>query len=527
MARPIESQARLSRCPPTTLMYRHRHLRALVGLVAAAFVTLLFPLPAAAIEKGVQTDLTWGIDSATQDQTVAGVADLGAGWMRITMSWHDVEKKSKGSYSSSELSRYDQAINKAQQSGAKLIVTVYTAPPWASGTSERESPPLNPADYADFMRFVADRYRGKVAAWEIWNEQNAVSFWSTGPNPAHYAQIVKAAYPAVKAEDQNALVVYGGTWENDYEFLEAAYAAVPDLGNYFDVLATHPYNGILPPEEIRRDHNGRIARWVFAGYRELRQTMLNHGDDKPIWFTEFGWATYSGEWGVSEATQASYLERAYNCAQQDPYVGVGIWYIFRNVSWGNDGNNWYHQLGLTRTNFSQKLAYNAFKSWAPGAGGCTYQDPAAPAPAAASEPAPQPQPEPTVEEPAPEPEEEAASDEDADEPVSSSERASYRVRVRIVRSARAAGTTRRSSVRVVGRVKGAKRGRVVLRLQRKNADGRWVRRRKVRVRVGARGRFTKRVRRLAPGRWRVRALYRVERPGADKRTRSPLVYFRG
>jgi hypothetical protein len=492
-------------------------VRSLGVTFVAAVATLLLPAPASAAEKGLETDLTWGISAADQDRTMAGLADLGARWHRITMAWHDVETRN-GQYASSELTRYDQAIAKAAASDIKLIVTVYTAPKWASGTDNRESPPLNPADYADFMSFVANRYRGKVDAWEIWNEQNALNFWSTGPNPARYAQLLKAAYPAVKAADPNATVVYGGTWENDYEFLEGAYAEVPNLGDYFDVLGTHPYNGVASPDTVALRSDGRIEKWSFAGYRELREVMLAHGDDKPIWFTEFGWSTFDSAWGVSESAQAEFLTRAYQCAEQDPYVHVAIWYAFRNHPYGGDGQNWEFQLGLTRTDFTPKPSYNAFKAYTPGGGGCTYQYAGAP-PASG----PQPQPEPTSQP--------AVGEELEGEVHSSTVTSSGRpvFRVRILRERRAAASSaaerRRPKVRVaiVGRVNRADRGRVVLRLQRRGRHGNWGHGVRLRAEVGRDGRFRKRAE-LAEGRWRIRAVYRV---GSSSKTRSRLVYFRG
>ena len=51
---------------------------------------------------------------------------------------------------------------------------------------------------------------------------------------------------------------------------------------------------------------------------------------------------------------------------------MAIWYIYRNPL-GNNANTWLGQLGLVRTDFSQKLAYNAFKSYTPGSVGCTYE----------------------------------------------------------------------------------------------------------------------------------------------------------
>ena len=507
---------------------------------------LLFPASASALTKGLNTDLTWGIGSSAQDQTMAGLQDVGAGWHRLVLAWHDVET-SNNRYSSSQLSNYDAAFQKAEAAGINLIVTVYTAPSWASGVSNRESPPQNAADYADFMSFAANRWGSKVEAWEIWNEQNAQAFWSTGPDPAHYARILKAAYPAVKAADPTAQVVYGGTWENDYEFLEGAYAEVPNLGDYFDVLGTHPYNGVASPDGVALRGDGRIQKWSFAGYRELREVMLDHGDDKPIWFTEFGWSTFNDPWGVTEAAQAAFLTKSLQCAEQDPYVQVAIWYAFRNHPYGGDGQNWEYQLGLTRTNFTPKPSYNAFKSYASGSGGCTYQYPPGSEPDPEPEPEPEPQPEPQPEPtPAPEPEpmpEPEADSNDADpdsadgevseDPVQSSTvSASGRpeVHVRFVRTGRAKTAARSRGARrqrtradVFGRVKHADSGRVVIRMQRRDENGNWRHTRLLSVRMTDDGRFHRSVE-LAHGRWRLRAVYHE---GSSKKTRSRLVYFRG
>ncbi|MFL6039652.1 MAG: glycosyl hydrolase, partial [Gaiellaceae bacterium] len=209
--------------------------------------------------------------------------------------------------------------------------------------------------------------------------------------------------PAIRAADPSAKVVYAGLNRNDYGFVEAGYRAVPNMGDYFDVMAVHPYvdNG-RPPEEVRVDSNGRINPGSFAGYREVRQTMLNHGDDKPIWLTEFGWSTTSQSRGVSPQTQADYLVRAYRCLEQDPYVQVATWYSLRNEFFASDADTWAAQLGLMSTDFTHKPAFDALKNYRPGTGTCTY-DYLAPsvappvtkllpsAPAAPPLPAPEPQ----------------------------------------------------------------------------------------------------------------------------------------
>src|SRR3954452_9773673 len=122
--------------------------------------------------------------------------------------------------------------------------------------------------------------------------------------------------------------------------------------------------------------------------------MMAHGDDQPIWFTEFGWSTNTINTWVTEAQQADYLTRAYRCLEQDPYVQVGIWYICRNRN--NDANTWTSQLGLTRSDFSPKPAYSAFKGYQPGSQGCQYtglpDGGSSPPPAPTPTPAPAPTP---------------------------------------------------------------------------------------------------------------------------------------
>ena len=503
-------------------MTLQRHtIRVLLATLALALTAGLCPLPASAAEKGIETDLTWGISNADRDRTVAGVQDLGASWMRLTMAWADIEKQDN-SYT---LSHYDNAINRAAAAGTKIVITVYTAPSWASGVSDRESPPQDPADYADFMHFAAQRWGDKVDAWEVWNEQNLWGFWSTGPHAGEYAQLLKAAYPAIKSADPTSLVVYGGVSYNDYRFIEGSYQEIPNLGDYYDVMASHPYSPDNPPEDVWYDPDGRLAKKSFVAYREIRDVMVANGDaEKPMWFTEFGWSTNTLDyWGVTEAEQADWLTRAYRCVEQDPYVQVAVWYIYRNHHWANNANTWVDQLGLTRTDFSPKPAYNAFKAYTPGSQGCAYNYPASP-PDPAPEPEPTPEPEPStesVDEPEAEPEEE-------DGIQTSSVR--RRVGIRLVRFVDARTASRTSDaqpprrMRVEGRVFKADRGRIALRLTCHGRDGKdWQTVAQRHARIDDTGRFDRHIRPRRNAACLLRAEYQVR---GDANGRSRLVRFR-
>jgi hypothetical protein len=225
---------------------------------------------------------------------------------------------------------------------------------------------------------------------------------------------------------------------------------------------------------------------TFPAYRELRATMAARGDIKPIWFTEFGWATETGDaWGVTAAQQADYLTRAYWYIEQDPYVQVACWYNFRNNYWAGNANTWEDNLGLMRTDFSRKPSYDAFKNYVPGT---------APPPSTSST------------SPAPAPTTGSGSGSGRRKT-----RTTTRVRISSRPLAGTASARRRARSRrfaITGNVAGARRGLVVLRLQRRIGRSRTYRTvMTVRTTVRSAGAFTRTLTNPRFGRWRVQARY--------------------
>jgi hypothetical protein len=346
-------------------------------LLLAAILIAAFPARAFAASPGLVSDLAWGISDAQKTQTASAMANAGAQWTRISLGWHDLEP-SKGSYSSYYLGEQDRAIQAAHNAGLKVVLDVVESPQWASGSTNKLAPPRNPQDLADFMTFIANRYRGQVQAYEIWNEENGSRFWPGGPNAAAYVGLLRASYPAIKAADPSATVVFGGLANADYHYVEQAYAA--GAKGYFDVMGVHPYSCWAPEgywwvdsnenwlagEGPRPRADARISEYVYTGYREVHNSMVAAGDDKPIWFTEFGWSSAGtgGSCVVDQQTQASYLTRAYQIAAQDPYVQVALWYNFREDYWADPSTSWDAGFGLVHRDFTPKPALAAFQAYA-------------------------------------------------------------------------------------------------------------------------------------------------------------------
>jgi hypothetical protein len=313
---------------------------------------------AGAAEPGV------GVREPTAAQ-IADVKALGAHWVRVFATWPDLEPQ-PGYFAASWLGKYEHLFA-VLPAGTKVIIDVVGAPSWETHSSDVHAPPANPNDYAAFLGGLARRWAGRVAAYEIWNEEDSPNWWTGAPDPAAYAQLLKATYPAVKAADPSATVVLGGLTGNDFQFLEGVYQA-GGKGS-FDAVGVHTDTAcdVLSPYDFLRGSDNRMIPDSFLAYREVHATMLANGDDKPIWMTEMSWRTtnavcsegaFAGHKpeGVTPEQQATYLRQAYHCLAQYPYVQVGLWYPLEDeralVS------------GLVRADGSRKPSFAAMRAYA-------------------------------------------------------------------------------------------------------------------------------------------------------------------
>ncbi|HTU79972.1 MAG TPA: cellulase family glycosylhydrolase [Solirubrobacteraceae bacterium] len=314
--------------------------------------------PAQAAEPGVNL-----IDPGPAQ--IADVQALGTHWVRMFATWPDLEPE-PGEYAPNWLAVYEQTF-RSLPAGTKVLLDVVGTPQWETGSSNEHMPPANPQDYAAFIGGLAERFGTRVSAYEIWNEEDSPSWWVGAPNAAAYAQLLKAAYPAIKAADPDATVVLGGLTGNDYEFLEGVYQAGGK--GYFDAVGVHTDTACnrLSPYEFLRGANNRMIPDSFLAYREVHDVMVANGDDKPIWMTETSWRTTSalcneGAWagqtaeGVSEEQQAIFLRQAYHCLNEDPYVQVALWFPLQD-----EGSV---LSGLVRANGSRKPSFAAMRAYA-------------------------------------------------------------------------------------------------------------------------------------------------------------------
>jgi hypothetical protein len=347
-------------------MLRRIAITAVVGLTGlmAQFVSGAAPAGAAAMPAfGVQFHATWS--DYTDAQRVALLDKLAAAnirWVRIDIGWRAWEETGRGVISQWQADMMDRIVAAANARGINILGTLWQTPAWANGGKSATTPPDDPNEYARFAQYISARYRGRIAAWEVWNEPNADSFF-TGADPARYAALVRAAYPAFKAGNPAAPVVVGSVALNDTAWLSRMYDA--GVTGSFDVLSTHPYQGPAdaPPEIPDDGHT-----WLLDHIGAVRSLMVARGDSaKPIWATEYGWSSHANTgseptWkrGVTEDQQADYLVRSLSWfGSRHPYVTNVFWYNERNKATGDAQEDNY---GLLRRDLSDKPAYLAAKS---------------------------------------------------------------------------------------------------------------------------------------------------------------------
>jgi polysaccharide biosynthesis protein PslG len=290
----------------------------------------------------------------------------GAKWLRVGLYWCVVQQRGPSSYL---WAPFDNIVRQARARGINILGVLIYTPAWArpAGTSASH-PPTDLNDYARYVGVAAAHFGALgVHAYEIWNEPNLSSFWSGGPDPARYTQLLKLAYPAIKRADPTATVVSAGlspgggygtvtsTYMNPLTFLERMYAN--GAHRYMDAVGWHPYNF---PYGLRR------AAWsAWSQMSETRPSarsiMRANGDGaKQIWPTEMGAPTGSSSQAVSEAAQAQLVRDMYARLKTWSWAGPGFLYNFRDK--GTNLADREQNFGLVRSNGARKPAYAAYRA---------------------------------------------------------------------------------------------------------------------------------------------------------------------
>ncbi len=276
-------------------------------------------------------------DPELMDRAAQMARDIGVKWSREELLWSVIEPR-KGQF---DWSFYDRVVATAKRHS----ISVYgLLDYWSDWT--RPYTPEGIEDYCRYVRAVLERYKSDIHHWEVWNEPN-IFFWQ-GPKDM-YADLLQAAYKAIKQADPTAEVAGCSTSGIDLDFVRR----VMKLGGPFDILTVHPYRDELLDRPFIQELQQAAA--------EIKKP---DGQVRPVWITEIGWGTHmphnAGKSGtyVTPRQQACLLARTYVDALASKVTPNISWYDFRN-----DGTNlleWEHNLGIITQDFQPKPACRAY-----------------------------------------------------------------------------------------------------------------------------------------------------------------------
>ena len=315
---------------------------------------------------------------------VALAADLGVGWIKQQVDWNLIES-APGVYDWRDL---DPFVDQAEAHGFKILLGVARAPGFSRSEPVIEDGP--PDDFALFNRFMlalASRYRGRVAAYELWNEPNLLREWRGHDlSAATFVDFLRQGAQGARQGDPGAILVSaapgvtgindGVNAVDDRVYLKAMLAA--GVAQWVDAVGAHPYGAANPPDERAADaahhatgFNNHPSFFFMDTLEDYHAILSAAGVDKPLWVTEFGWPTidrfgdvdttgweYARE--VSEADQAAYLVRAIELRRDRPWLGpMFVWNL--NVAMLLGPGNAQSAYSLVRPDGSLRPAYKQLR----------------------------------------------------------------------------------------------------------------------------------------------------------------------
>ncbi len=365
---------------------------------ATPALTLPTPTPTVLPAGATLPPLPWGdfgygiaahaiiLPEYTMDQVAY---QLGFNWVKQQVRW-DHFSPGPGQM---DWSGYDAVANAADERGVKLMFSVVGAPNWSRSyfdDNPQAAPPDDFALYAQFLGELVDRYKGRVHAIEIWNEQNLDREWDTaeGVNAARYVELLRLSYQTIKSRDPNIIIISGALsptgssatdpsnpnriiYMDDFIYFERMIEA--GFLQYTDCVGAH-HNGINMPPNVAWDEgfNDPTAAfrgpfdnpnhsWSFKstlwGYHEMIKAA---GYTTPLCITEFGWATAEGFGGYppgfefaqdnSLQDQAEWTVEAFQLMRQWGFVRLAfLWnldYSYKGGQGATDPNAPYSILDL-------------------------------------------------------------------------------------------------------------------------------------------------------------------------------------
>ena len=261
-------------------------------------------------------------DPAKQERFARLAALAGVNWIRDRMRWRDIEPE-RGRFV--DATTYDTAADLQAKHGLKVLQVFHGTPEWAVEDGElRGRYPVDLRHAYRFCREMARRYKGRVQAWEPWNEANVATFG--GHTTDEMCTYQKATYLGFKAGDPDLIVCWNVSTATP-TMLHTRLVLANETWPYFDTYNIHTYD------------------WPDS-YERLWGPVHAAACGRPIWVTESDrglqyvgpepWCELSreGERQKAEFMAQSYASSLFAGAERHFHFILGNYYEANKVQFG-------------------------------------------------------------------------------------------------------------------------------------------------------------------------------------------------
>ncbi len=219
---------------------------------------------------------------------------------------------------------FDRVVSEAAHWGLVVLPVLDDRPAWLRNAADRRR------QFASLTAAAVARYGPGGTFWRanpslaryapVWFELVNQPY-VPGPNrmsAGNYAQLVVAAVRAGRHANPAAKFLVAA--ERVYQrangraayWVDDLFAARPDLGRYADAFAVHPYANGPPAAFDRRNRRFQVGR-----IEDIHARIARHDRrPAPIWITELGWSTCTGQPGcVTLSQQAADITAVFKLAR--------------------------------------------------------------------------------------------------------------------------------------------------------------------------------------------------------------------
>ena len=250
-----------------------------------------------------------------------------------------------------DFERLDGYVESAEAHGAKILYTLGSPPRWAAARPDEDgpygpgsaSPPASLADWQEYVERVVSRYRGRIAAYELWNEPTFSDFQVDRVHPAFFTgsvaemvSLARVARASIDRHDPAALLATPG-FVNGPHRLQAFLAK--GGASLVDVVAFHFY--------------AADATQFSSQIADVRTVMDATGlAHLPLWNSECGLDSAPGSDGSTLAADRMVQFLLLGAAQR-----LACFYYY---AWDNDRTGMVDRQGLRN---ARAAAFVAVSRW--------------------------------------------------------------------------------------------------------------------------------------------------------------------